>query len=202
MLARLQQPGLTRKHPRVDPSNPFDPSTGRLKQNAYATGDLTYFRWREDGAMTLESDGRPALPTGASEFDRGLKLVVPEAAYRPDGWFDGGFIVIDGSYTKDGAGLPLWKPRAAGLTGSEAAASELNGGFRRSIASHVGDTLTLDMPLPVTDYTGRNRVTAYVGYDGSQEQATAKLGNLKNFWGFPLIPTKNPFTTASGLKQN
>jgi hypothetical protein len=52
LLAALQRAGLTRKHPRVDPSNPFDPSTGRIASNAYDSS-ASYFKWREDGLLSI-----------------------------------------------------------------------------------------------------------------------------------------------------
>lgn len=198
LLASLQRAGLTRKHPRVDPSNPFDLTTGRIASNAYDES-VSYFRWREDGLLSIDSDGRPSVPSGAPDYVRGAQIVVPQAANHPDGWFEGGFIVIDPAYSLDADGNPLFFPRLGGLTAEQAAASDLHGGVRRSIAVHVGGTLVLDSPLPELSYSTRQRASLFVGYDGSVGQAKDRFNNIKNYWGFPWIPTKNPF--EAGIRQ-
>lgn len=188
ILGFTSQPAFVRKHPRLDPATPFDGSTGRIKPNEYDDAE-GYFRWREDGELTL----------GAGGLVSGTVVEVPEAANRPDGFFDGGLLVISPDYTLvDSA--PSWYPRTATPTEADAAESDWNGGIRRTILTHEGSTLMLDIPLPPMSFTDMNLVTLLVGYDGTLEQCETRFDNVKNFGGFPWIPEKNIFET--GLKSS
>jgi hypothetical protein len=47
--------------------------------------------------------------------------------------------------------------------------------------------------LPSTLSVG-DAVTIYPGCDGSYATCLNKFANLKNFFGFPFMPNKNPFS--------
>mgnify|MGYP000912059845 FL=1 len=61
----------------------------------------------------------------------------------------------------------------------------------RMIASHVGNQLVLNRPLPGL----RNGVTVniYPGCDRRLGTCINKFNNVANFGGFPWIPSRNPF---------
>jgi len=67
----------------------------------------------------------------------------------------------------------------------------------RFIFSHTGNNIVLTQQLP---YLPANaQVTVYPGCDHTLETCKDKFDNVVNFGGFPWIPGKNPFTTASSI---
>lgn len=177
----LSRPGLTAKHPRNCPHSLFDRGTCRVKQHAF-DDSTSYWKFREDGwAAVVSGDG--------------LTLTVLEAANRPDGFFEQGFLHLGGDYSAAlVAAVPDFVPRVqlGSRVINPAIGVRVDGGVRRSIASHVGNQLTLQIPLPPGIYAGQ-RVTLYAGCDGLKATCKTKFSNGPSFGGYPYIPIKNPF---------
>lgn len=180
----LSRQGLTARHPRSCPHVLFDSGTCRVKQHAYDNA-TAYWKWREDGFVaTVSADGKT--------------LTVPEAANRPDGFFNDGFVHIGAHYSSQLAlPQPDFVPRAliGTRTINPALPLRVDGGHRRSIVSQVGATLTLQIPLPPGEYAGAT-VTLYAGCDGSATACETRFNNTASFGGYPYIPIKNPFETG------
>lgn len=64
-------------------------------------------------------------------------------------------------------------------------------GERRFILGHTGDQLTLHWAF--SDLASTEEVDLYPGCDRTEQVCATKFGNLVNHFGFPRIPTKNPF---------
>lgn len=175
----LTRPGLTTKHPRTCPHVLFDKSTCRVKAVAYDDGK-GYFKYREDGfVLEVAADG--------------MSVTVPEAANRAAGFFNNGFLVIGGQYSRNSTpSEPDHFPRSGPLRASSNPNLTVDGGYRRTIVEHFGDQLRLQIPLPPGLYTSQ-RVSLFAGCDGTKEQCAQKFNNTKNFGGYPFIPIKNPF---------
>jgi hypothetical protein len=63
---------------------------------------------------------------------------------------------------------------------------------RRMILSHTGTSLTLINFL--SGLVPGDSVNLYAGCQRNADDCTRRFNNLVNFWGFPWIPTKNPFS--------
>lgn len=62
---------------------------------------------------------------------------------------------------------------------------------RRAITDHVGNVVTV---LGTTyGFEVGDSVTAYAGCDRSADTCNVKFDNLRNFGGFPFMPSKSPF---------
>lgn len=82
LIKVLERQTLQALHPRDCPYSLFSQSTCRVKPNATALYTVAgvsrnYYKWREDGNISSLSED-------------GMVLTVPEAANRPNGFFDGG----------------------------------------------------------------------------------------------------------------
>jgi uncharacterized phage protein (TIGR02218 family) len=62
---------------------------------------------------------------------------------------------------------------------------------RRMILSHTGTSITLINFL--ANLVPGDSVNLYAGCQRNADDCTRRFNNLVNFWGFPWIPTKNPF---------
>jgi hypothetical protein len=173
----LSQLGLTAKHPRNCPHSLYDRSSCGVRSLAYADG---YFAWREDGTI-------------GSIAENALTLTVGAAANRADGFFDGGFAIIEPDY----AGNRFY-PRAASPSEAQCAAAQLNGGRRFFVLTHTGSQVVLANPVGQTINPG-DRITLFAGCLKTKEVCATKFNNIKSFGGFPFIPINNPFET--GLKM-
>ncbi len=168
--------GLTRMHPRTCPYNLFDAGTCGVNPSAVANG---YFAFREDCLITAVSPD-------------GMTLTL-DGAYRPDGFFAGGLVLIDASYpaaqpfSPRGSFNPatVWTPKRYNV----------QGGIRRAVAAHSGNTLQLATAL-TKDVSGLG-VSLFAGCMKSTE-ACGAFDNIERFGGYPFIPLKNIFQT--GLK--
>jgi uncharacterized phage protein (TIGR02218 family) len=65
------------------------------------------------------------------------------------------------------------------------------GSFRRMIIRHVGDEVTLILPIP--GLIALEVVTAFAGCARTYPVCMAKFSKGPNFVGFPWIPVRNPF---------
>ena len=183
----LARQGLTARHPRSCPYSLFDRGTCGVRASAISPYDAThsYFSYREDGFV-------------GSLSDDGLTLTVPEAANRPNGFFEGGFLTVFGHYGMFGSSgdgfFPRVVPVGQGYGGTGQAASTVDGGHRRTIITHVGATLTLQVPIPPGDYTTEysKRVSLFSGCDGALDTCTSKFSNTRRYGGYPFIPIKDP----------
>lgn len=102
--------------------------------------------------------------TGTVSSLSGVVVHVPEADAPADGYFNGGYIewlVAVGVYE------------------------------RRFIASHVGDTLNLD--VQTVGLAAGQQVFIYPGCDHAVDTCNTKFSNVLNYGGMPFIPLKNPF---------
>lgn len=180
LQAVLQRQGLTAKHSRACPHSLFDAATCGVKAAA-VDYNANYFKWREDGQVLQVSPD-------------GLTVIVQAAANRAAGFFSGGFIVIGGEYPQINVDTVAHYPRGGNFTLVDAGNKSVNGGFRRAIVSHDGQTLSLATPLPPGDYTGTaGRVSLFAGCDGELTTCKGKFNNVPRFGGYPYIPIKNPF---------
>lgn len=66
---------------------------------------------------------------------------------------------------------------------------------RRFITHHVGDVLTLNLPLYNTIIGGT--VKAYPGCGHNVTDCNDKFNNIANYGGFPYVPVKNPMNGTS-----
>ena len=94
----------------------------------------------------------------------GAALTSTQAAEKPNGYFDGGYIE--------------WVASA-------------NATERRLIVSHLGSQINL--PAGITGLPAGAAVTLYPGCDHTLTTCHTKYNNAPNYGGFPYIPTKNPF---------
>ena len=94
----------------------------------------------------------------------GITITAGEFASVADGYLDGGYVEWE-----IGAGIFE----------------------RRFILTHVGASVTLDMP-PVGLAAGA-QVNAYPGCDGTMDTCNGKFSNALNHGGMRFIPTKNPY---------
>lgn len=94
----------------------------------------------------------------------GVTLTVPAADALADGYFDGGWVEWQ-------VGVGVYE--------------------RRAIASHVGETLTLE--VQTVGLIAGMEVRMYPGDDHSLATCNSKFGNVLNYGGMPYIPLKNPF---------
>lgn len=88
-------------------------------------------------------------------------ITVTGANSKPDGWWTGGFVEAD-----------------SGLD-------------RRMILEHVGNVLTLLLPL--AEYPVGEDVTLYAGCDHTITTCKSKFDNTINYGGFAFIPSRNIF---------
>lgn len=110
----------------------------------------------------------------------GVKIVVPEAATQPDGWFTGGMLkspdgVLRYIVRHSGQNLELIRP-VDSLTKAVA-----GGGYGMAYG----------------EWYGGPGVRLYPGCDHSRGTCKDKFNNLDNYGGFPWIPSKNPFGGSS-----
>lgn len=136
LLSVIKRPGLTRKHPRNCGHSLYDERTCGVKPSALATDGL-YFAYREDAWLTATADG-------------GSVVTVTGAENRPDGFFDDGFLIVDGWYSMPVSGVDSFLPRGEVGAKLPDPFSAVNGGYRRSIATHKGATVELLLPLPAS----------------------------------------------------
>lgn len=68
------------------------------------------------------------------------------------------------------------------------------GANRRLVVAHIGNTLTLAVSLPGAAVGAV--VSAYAGCNRTQATCNTKFNNLARFWGFPHIPSTNPFGSS------
>lgn len=176
LLQVLKRPGLTAKHPRACGWLVYDTATCRVKSEALDVGG--YWKFREDGFLSSVSED-------------GLTVVVPQAANKAAGWFAHGFLLVGANYTRanyeDLDHVPRTEFAARGIEPD----GRVYAGFRRSVVTHSGSTLTLVTPLPPGIAAG-SRVTLYAGCDGALATCKAKFSNVPNHGGYPYIPIKNP----------
>lgn len=187
LLSTLARPTLTAKHPRACGHSLYDASTCGVK-SARIDPNTGYFAYREDG--WLEAGGIS---------DGGVALLVPAAANRPDGFFEGGFLVLEGYYSSASSSAEQFSPRGGAVSPTEAV--HINAGFRQSIATHIGAELQLLTPLPASFATreGPFRVSLFAGCPGTKDACKTKFNNYSRFGGYPLIPIENTF--ATGIKK-
>lgn len=77
------------------------------------------------------------------------------------------------------------------LTGGEIVVVTSGRTERRRIESHTGSTITIQVPF---EFAGAGAsYTATAGCDRLRATCDTKFGNILNFDGAPMIPTKNPF---------
>lgn len=192
----LKRPGLTRKHPRNCPFALFSKECGKKifqrngQQVKPAGGTYTYWEWREDGLL-------------ASVSPDGMTVNIPEAANRPAGFFNEGFIVIEPSYEIGSSGIPFRGHvlRQEAIDGTKDLPTDtdyITGGTRRSIQSHSGGTLLLQAPILKAIAAGA-RVSLYTGCDKAASTCSVKFQNFSRFGGYPYIPLRNPF--ENGVKN-
>lgn len=194
----FERVGLTAGHPRTCPKVLYSSPCGVRRDESEILpieplGVYRYFKYREDGLLaSISPDGR--------------ELTIPEAANRPDGYFANGFVILDAEYplnstngtVADNFGRFVLRSRI--LAGQESLGSPgnaINGGYRRSIVSHVGAVLRLDAPLLVSLPAG-TRATVLAGCDKALTTCETKFGNVPRYGGYPFIPLKNPF--ESGIR--
>ena len=91
-------------------------------------------------------------------------ITVNGADSKPDGWWTGGFVETAGAID------------------------------RRLILKHVGEVLTLLLPLAVNPLG--SDVTIYAGCDHTITTCKTKFNNVINYGGFAFIPTRNIFATG------
>lgn len=189
LLSTLARPTLTAKHPRACGHSLYDASTCGVKASLIDSG-TGYFAYREDA--WLEAGGIS---------DGGVALLVPAAANRPDGFFEGGFLVLEGYYSFAGGTVEQFIPRDNVGAVSPTETARINAGFRQSIATHIGAELQLLTPLPASFATreGPFRVSLFAGCPGSKDVCKTKFNNYSRFGGYPLIPIQNTF--ATGIKK-
>lgn len=102
--------------------------------------------------------------TGNVVVVSGLTVTVLEAASKPDGFFDGGYLE--------------WQ-----ISGSEFE--------RRFIKTHIGTDILVDV-IPLDLGVGAS-ARLYPGCDHSLATCNSKFSNVLNYGGMPYIPNKNPF---------
>lgn len=187
LLSVLRRPGLTRKHPRNCGHSLYDERTCGVKPSVLA-GNGLYFAYREDGWLTAAAGG-------------GTTLTVPAAANRPDGFFDNGFVIVEGWYDQPQQGLDTFIPRDDVGAKMPSPTSSVNGGYRHSIATHKGAELELLLPLPASLLLRAEplRVTLFAGCDSLPATCKGRFNNYPRFGGYPLIPIENVF--ATGIKK-
>lgn len=93
----------------------------------------------------------------------GTTINVTEAALKPDGYYDGGYI--------------KWN----------------NGGVleHRLIVGHTGDALTIS--FPTVGLAASEQIDMYPGCAHDMTTCDTKYSNILNYGGFAFIPGKNPF---------
>lgn len=189
LLTTLARPTLTAKHPRHCGHSLYDESTCGVKP-AVIDSSTRYFAYREDGWLDV---------VGISEG--GARLHIPAAAHRADGFFDGGFIVIEGVYSTIAGTAEQFSPRGEVGAVSPSESAVIYAGFRHSIATHIGADIQLLTPVPASfaRREGALRVSLFAGCDSSKETCRGKFNNYSRFGGYPLIPLKNSF--ATGIKK-
>jgi len=69
---------------------------------------------------------------------------------------------------------------------------EVPGGEKRTVKSHVTDTIVLLRPFRVAPEPG-DTLHAFAGDDRTLATCKNKFNNLVNFRGFPYVPIRNPF---------
>lgn len=89
-------------------------------------------------------------------------ITATGANAKPDGWWTGGFVETAGALD------------------------------RRLILKHVGNVLTLLLPLAVNPLG--SDVTIFAGCDHTIATCKTKFNNVIEYGGFAFIPTRNPFT--------
>lgn len=183
VMSRLQQPGNTRKYGSACEHTLFEPFGCRVNPQAFdAVPGGYHWNFREDGYLS----------GAASRL--AVVLNVPEAANRPDGFFNHGMVLIEPLYAIDGAFGH--RPRAEFSLYSDFYNKRTPmGGLRRSILDHVGSQLTLDGPLLKAVAAGA-RVTLYAGCDGQKSTCSGRFNNLPNFGGYPYGNGRNPMETG------
>jgi hypothetical protein len=67
------------------------------------------------------------------------------------------------------------------------------GTARRTITSHVGDTITINRPFGSNVVAGA-AFSAYAGCDHTPDCCREKFDNILNYGGQEFLPTKNPYT--------
>lgn len=120
-----------------------------------------------------------AVP-GALTAIAGLTLTIPEAATKPDGWFQGGIVEFsDGSFRM--------------------ALSHVGDQVRISRASRHAIEAFSDAGygLSYGQYYGGVSVILYPGCDRTLATCKNKFNNLNNQGGFKWIPSKNPMGGSS-----
>lgn len=95
----------------------------------------------------------------------GTSLTANLFSSQPNGWLNGGFIEFNN-----------------GLDGTE----------RRSIVSHTGTTIQINLMIP--QLVVGSMVSAYAGCAHNMSDCGTKFNNLLNYGGTPYIPQLNPFT--------
>ncbi len=188
LLAVLQRPGLTAKHPRACGHSLYDERTCGVRPMALALDG--YFSYREDGWLAV-----------ADITDGGTTLSIPAAAHRPDDFFAGGYIVVEGWYSQPVEGIDSFIPRGEVGAKLPNSSSSVNGGYRRSVATHAGESIELLAPLPASLLRNGSslRVSLFAGCDGLPATCKGRFNNYQRFGGYPLIPVENIF--AAGIKK-
>jgi hypothetical protein len=68
------------------------------------------------------------------------------------------------------------------------------GSYRGFIVAHTGSTLTLFRAVP--GLAASSSITIYPGCDRTLSTCNTTFSNAARHMGFPLIPTRDPFTTG------
>lgn len=188
LLSLLHRPVLTAKHPRSCPYAVYDERTCGVRPSLIdsATG---YFAYREDAFITEISE-------------RGTVLKVAEAGNRPAGFFNQGFLVIEGRYSMRTGDYDSFVPRAQISVQSADHLSTVDAGYRRSVATHNGEVISLMTPLPASVSASEEaplRVSIYAGCNALPNTCKNKFSNYSRFGGYPLLPAEN--LLKKGLKS-
>lgn len=180
----LSANGLTRKHPRTCPHTLYDASSCAVNRHAVDAG-AGYWKYRLDGLVAFID------PTGST-------VSIPGLDAKENGWWLRGLVVFGGAYESN----EVWTQAFASsnLTAEQLKAAHApNGGYRRTVAAHAGNTITLDVALPPELSATGLRATVYAGCLHTPEACqSAKFSNYTNYGGFKHIPLKNPY--ESGIK--
>jgi uncharacterized phage protein (TIGR02218 family) len=105
---------------------------------------------------------------GSGASIAGVTLQMVEIGQQGDGFWTGGFVEFQNP------NLPLQ---------------------RRFITTHVGQFITMD--LPISDRPAGTTIIVYAGCARNTETCKNKFNNLDNYGGMPYIPLKNPLNGTS-----
>jgi uncharacterized phage protein (TIGR02218 family) len=131
-------------------------------------------------------------------FDAGCQ--VSKEAFRSD--------VLVTSVSIDGRVLgvssdPAWTgdsfaTRLAGdpdfFNGGLASLSTPSGSHHRTIQGYAENTSTITLSVPVEQVSVGNTLKLYVGCNHAVQTCQSKFDNVRNYGGFPFVPTTNPFS--------